>query len=295
MGNITRAARALNVSQPSLGMQIRMLEEELGVSLMDRRSRGIVVTAAGALLAQRARRLLQEVDSIASEVRALASCTRRKVVIGVPPSVIRLIGHDLLLYVQQAFPDVALSLVEERSVTLIKAMERDEIDYAFAYETEARPDLWRRHILEEELVFITAPSVSPPGGVIDLRAALQSDLAIADERGLIRKLVERAAARLDVHLTPTFEIQSTSALQAILQNGRATGFMPYGLAADHISRGLLTCSRTIPPVTRTLYVEGPNWRPAPLQQHELEQLCTWAAARLLDCLGPYARAVLPTR
>ena len=290
-GNITRAARALSVSQPSLGIQIRLLEEDLGVALLERHSRGISTTPAGDLLARKARAVLHQVEAMAEEVRSAGSVARRKVAFGVPPSLIKVIGHDLILYAQANLPDISLSIVEERSVALVRAMARDEIDYTFAFETEYRSDMWRRAILEDELVFVTAPDRAPPGRVIDLRSALEFDLAIADGRGLIRRLVEREAEKLGVVLKPTFEIHSISALQAILQEGRASGIMPYGLAVEHDRRGALACSRIETPVKRTLYVEGPSWRPSPIEPRAFDELITWAKRVLLERLEPHARSV----
>lgn len=293
-GNITRAARALNVAQPSLGVQIRLLEEEFGLPLLKRHSRGITATSAGQLLLQRARCVLHQIDGIGDELRVASGNNRRKIVLGLPPSMIALLGPELLLYVQDEMPGLSISLVEERSVTLIEAMERDEIDLAFAYEIEERHDLWRRPVLEEELVFVTAPDKAPPGGTIELAAALSSNLAIAGGRGLIRKLVEREAERLSMQLTLAFEIHSISALKAILQQGKATGIMPYGLAAEEIASGSLVCCRIERPVMRTLYVERPSWRVPPVDISEVDKLCDWIAERLLGLLGPYARQIQPT-
>ncbi|MGE0315145.1 MAG: LysR family transcriptional regulator [Lautropia sp.] len=69
-GSMTRAAEQLFVAQPALGMQIRQLEEDVGVALLDRHSRGVTPTRAGALLLERARAILALVEQARSEVSA---------------------------------------------------------------------------------------------------------------------------------------------------------------------------------------------------------------------------------
>ena len=69
-GNMTRAAEQLHVAQTALGMQIRQLEEDLGVALLVRHSRGVEPTKAGSLLHTRAVSILKEVEETRKDVRA---------------------------------------------------------------------------------------------------------------------------------------------------------------------------------------------------------------------------------
>ena len=69
-GNMTRAADRLHVAQTALGMQIRQLEEGLGVALLVRHSRGVEPTKAGSLLHARAMTILKSVEDACNEVSA---------------------------------------------------------------------------------------------------------------------------------------------------------------------------------------------------------------------------------
>lgn len=95
-GNISRAAKLLYVAQPSLGVHITHLEDELGVRLLTRHSRGVTPTAAGKLLYERASDVLQRVDAIKREIRAEDHRDGTPLVVGFPPSTMNLLGADLM-------------------------------------------------------------------------------------------------------------------------------------------------------------------------------------------------------
>ena len=69
--NFTRAAAAEHIAQPALSQQIRRLEEEVGVGLVERTTRKVALTEAGELLAVRARRILAELEIAREELEAL--------------------------------------------------------------------------------------------------------------------------------------------------------------------------------------------------------------------------------
>ncbi|HEY8579276.1 MAG TPA: LysR family transcriptional regulator, partial [Beijerinckiaceae bacterium] len=137
-GNMTAAAQRLGLAQPALGAQIRQLEEELGVPLLLRHSRGVRPTEAGRLLAERARAILDEVEKARRELRALGRQERDHLTLGVTPSIVLTLGSELLTRAREEMPNVSVSLVEERTPVLLDALDRGQIDIAFLYETHDR-------------------------------------------------------------------------------------------------------------------------------------------------------------
>src|ERR687888_104336 len=81
-GHFTRAAARMHIAQPALSQQIRRLEDELGLALVDRTTRRVALTDAGALLVDRARRALGEVDAARAELADLAGVRAGRLVIG---------------------------------------------------------------------------------------------------------------------------------------------------------------------------------------------------------------------
>ena len=93
---MTKAADQLNVAQPALGLQVKQLEEELGIPLLTRHSRGVVPTPAGKKLLDRAQKILQLVDETRMEILSMHGATTETLRLGLTPSIMKLIGRNML-------------------------------------------------------------------------------------------------------------------------------------------------------------------------------------------------------
>src|SRR5262245_24488030 len=157
---MTRAAEQLNVAQPALGMQIRQLEEQLGVALLNRHSRGVETTKAGELLHAKALTILRLVEEASREISALDQDGIEGIRLGMTPTLMMLIAPDLVIAVRERLPQIFLSLSEEMSQFVPGALTRKEIDLALAYDVPESPDLSQTPLLVEDLVCITLPDKS---------------------------------------------------------------------------------------------------------------------------------------
>ncbi|THF84207.1 LysR family transcriptional regulator [Cohnella fermenti] len=95
LGQVTRAAKALNMEQPPLSRQLKLMEEELGVLLFDRSGRSFTLTSAGQLLKKRAEELLGRFDETLSEIRQLEEGLVGTLAIGAVVSCISLLPHRI--------------------------------------------------------------------------------------------------------------------------------------------------------------------------------------------------------
>ena len=125
-----RAAEASHVSQPTLSTQIRKLEEELGVTLVERAPRKVMLTEAGAEIAQRARRVLAEVEQMREIARRSHDPEAGTLRLGLFPT----LGPYLLPHVvgplRQRYPKLELLLVEEKTEALLARLREGRIDAA---------------------------------------------------------------------------------------------------------------------------------------------------------------------
>ena len=289
---MTAAAESLQLAQPALGAQIRLLEKELGVPLLARHSRGVTPTPAGTLLFDRAVKILADLDETGRQIRELAAGTRNHITLGVTPSMIMLLGPDLLLQARSEAPDISISLVEERSPVLLEALQSGHIDIAFLYNVDERYGLLRRAIIEEDLLLVTAPGASDAKGPVSLAQALDHELVIAGERGVIRGIVEAEAARLSLKLRLAFEVHSVSSMKALVARGTAASIMPWSLAAQELTSGDLQARRIDrPALTRVLYLVEPANRPSITLDAELSAFLDHVSERMLELIGPYARSL----
>lgn len=122
-GSVSRAAASLHMTQPPLTVRLQALERELGVALLVRHGRGVDLTAAGRLLAERARRLLAEIGTTTEMVRAIGLGTRGKLTVAVGHTVSpRLLPH--LTDSAALGPDVDLALTEVSDADVVERVHR---------------------------------------------------------------------------------------------------------------------------------------------------------------------------
>ena len=287
---MTAAAEHLNVAQPALGLQIRQLESELGLDLLVRHSRGVTPTEAGKLLFERARRILADVEATQRELQAFSSPKIDHVVLGMPPSLMLLLGPDILIEARRQLPGVSLSLVEERSVVLLDAIDRGQIDVAFAWNVAERADLQRIALLEEDLLLVTSPDTIMEPGPVSLAQALNFELVIAGERGIIRNIVQGEARRLGLAMRLAFEVHSISSMKALIGRSGGATIMPYSLAPREIDSGGLVARRIErPSITRTLYMVRPLKRPGFTHEEAVLAFLDALGGKTLAAMEPYAR------
>ncbi len=244
------------------------------------------------MLHERAARIMSDVETLGRELRALGSERDDHVVLGVPPTLMLLLGPNLLIDARADMPGVHLSLVEERSVVLLEALERGQINIAFAWNVQERSGVERTALLEEDLLLVTAPAEAGGSGPISLAEALTHDLAIAGERGVIRNIVQSEARRLSLPLKLAFEVHSVSAMKALIARNGAATIMPYSLAPRELSAGELT-GRKIdrPTLTRTLYAVRPARGPAFSHEVDIQRFLAGVVEKALAAMGPHARAL----
>lgn len=295
-GNMTAAARQLNLAQPALGAQIRQLETELGVSLVVRHSRGIMPTAAGRLLYERAQEILESVEQAARDVRTLNSQHHNQLRIGFNPSTLLVLTPDVITDTSETMPGVSVSLVEERTPVVLDALEHNQIDLGFLYlyNLPERPGLTRRAVIEEDLLLVTAPSLQPQASdrepTVSLAEALRYDLAIGGERGDLRNIVESEAQRLSLKVKIAYELQSGESTKLIVGRGTAATILPYSLAAEELKSGALVGRRIDrPALTRILYVVRPHVHASALDEAGVRAHIDKLIEAILASIGPWAR------
>lgn len=156
-GSFTRAAETLRVSQSAASTQLRRLERDLGVRLLDRSNRHVNLTDAGTLLLPRARAVLAATEGIratADEIRGLVRGTVRfGIVAGMtwPPA------FDAVAQVHEHHPGLALTLVEDTSARLGEAVAHGEIDVAvLAWADAGRDDLEHQVLLSEDVAAVVS-------------------------------------------------------------------------------------------------------------------------------------------
>jgi len=270
-GNITRAAEQLHVAQPALGLQIRHLEEELGIPLLIRHSRGVSATGAGKLLYERSREILRLVESTRREMLAETTSMAESITLGLTPGLGNLFGAHLMLRVRDDMENINLSVVEEMSFVLVDALERGEVHLALAYQVNDRPGISREALFDEELLFVSADMSTSED--ISLEELLDRPLVLAGERDHVHQLVHQAAETIGRFPQVQFEASSVGIMKSLVKDGAVSSVMPYGSVIGELARGELTGRRIKGgKLVRTLYLLHSLRRPPLINEAELAEL-----------------------
>jgi LysR family hydrogen peroxide-inducible transcriptional activator len=153
-----RAAEACFVSQPTLSTQIKKLEAELGVGLVERHPRNVLLTDAGEQIVERARVILAEtatIEGIAAQAHDPESGTLR---MGLFPTLAPYLLPHVVHRIHERFPRLELLLVEEKTEMILQLLDEGRLDAGVL----ARPV--HHHRLQEELLFVEDFVLAVPAG-----------------------------------------------------------------------------------------------------------------------------------
>ncbi len=227
MQNITRAAESLHVAQPALSQQIGLLEDELGVKLLARGSKGVTATTEGQLLYRHAQTILRQVENTKSLLTKTTSQVSGSVSIGLASSTARLVCLPLLAAARKIYPSVVIETVDTPSADLTKLVMQGRVDFAISPDQQAIKGLVRMPLFTEELYLLTHQSVEfkRPRVTVDDMSPL--NFVLPSPPNQLRAIFDQMfhAERRSYNL---FAEASTSAiLVPVVAAGLASTLLPY--------------------------------------------------------------------
>jgi DNA-binding transcriptional LysR family regulator len=154
-GHVTRAARELNIAQPSLSKQLRVLEAELGVALFDRVGRRVELTAAGKLFLPYVRRILHEVAAAREALQQYVDLGHGRVSIGAPPTVGTHLLPAALAEFNQLHAGIEIELHQAGAGRLLQLLNEGVVNLAVVPVPVA--GVRCEELFTEELVVAVAP------------------------------------------------------------------------------------------------------------------------------------------
>lgn len=172
-GSVTAAARVLNYSQPSISHHIARLEAETGVKLMERAGRGVRLTEAGRLLAERAQEILSRIDAAETELAAHAGLRQRQARLAAFPSALAALVPGAIAKLRAGKPGTDIGLREAEPADAIRMLREGITDVALTcrysntrddggVDCVASEGLYAQAILEEPVCLITPKTPGHP-------------------------------------------------------------------------------------------------------------------------------------
>ncbi|MDO8904289.1 LysR substrate-binding domain-containing protein [Hydrogenophaga sp.] len=271
LGSFTKASQALDVAQPALSRQVRLLEVELRQNLLIRNGRGATPTEAGRLLLEHGRGILHQVERAREELGRVRGSLAGRVAIGLPPSLARVVTVPLTRAFRQQLPEASLSISEGLSATMQEWLATGRLDIAVLYNALPAPEIDITPLRDEDLFLVqkrpAGLAEEPPAPPIPLAEVALLPLVIPSRPNAIRMHVETEMANIGCRPLVALEIDGVGAILDLVEDGAGAALLSSNAVASSIRpSAYLTRPVCDPPLRTRLCLATSSMRPATLTQ-----------------------------
>lgn len=235
-GSLSGAARKLNLTQPALSASLKRLEEELGILLVRRHSRGAHLTEEGKFVLQKAYDIVREVAEVSTVVDSLSEEPIGLVRLGLPTTIAAGLIPEFFPMLRSRFPQIRLNIVEAMSGRLSELLQLGNLDLALMFDIQPMSGLRSEPILSEKLCLFVPkshPLASKKGVRLDEITRLS--LVLPSASNSIRKHINDACESEGISLNIVADIDSFSGLVNLVKSGHCT-ILPTYLALQQADR-----------------------------------------------------------
>jgi LysR family hydrogen peroxide-inducible transcriptional activator len=226
-GGFHRAAEACSVSQPALSIQIKKLEEELGIQLLERGPREFLFTPAGEEVLERARGIMRHVAEIDQLSKIWSDPYSGELSLGAFPTLAPYYFPRILDHFVESYPNLHINLVEDKTAVLLERMKAGTLDAAFMAEPEDDEALEHSTIFTEEFLLGVAPghSLAKRKSIDPVR--LESERMLLLEEGhCLRGQALEYCTTAGIGEVLNFRASSMETLLQMVAMGRAVSLIP---------------------------------------------------------------------
>jgi DNA-binding transcriptional LysR family regulator len=225
-GNVTRAARRLNVVQPALSMQIGRIEKRLGVVLFERNARGVAPTAAAEAMYKIYSPIMLDLRHADQLMMEMNGRVLGRIAVGIIPSITNSVLADVLSRFGSEFPDVELRIDEAYSGTLIDWVIAGDLDLAIVNHTRRKTGVTVHPLIEEELVLVQSSREGGDTEPIQFRKLRDLLLVLPSRRHGLRSIVDSAAEQHDLLITPQIEVDALTPTLKLVASSNLSAVLP---------------------------------------------------------------------
>jgi len=253
-GSMSAAAQAAHLTQPAISRNIRLLEEELGVSLFEKAGRGVTLTPAGRALVPRARELVERIRFVVTEVQRTSRRAYFDVRLGAVDSVATCLLPQVIQPLRERFPGLALRLATDRTAALLKQVHAGMLDLVVVAHSGPPPEVRSLRVAPYVLTYWgrrdVYPTLARARSEEDLRQFPMAEIAPPPgQRGLVPDDALSYAVTSNV-----------ASVKALVMAGFGAGDFP-DFMLDAAERAQLVCAGVEhDPQCAVYVVAAPSWR-----------------------------------
>jgi LysR family transcriptional regulator, nitrogen assimilation regulatory protein len=235
--SFSKAAVQLRVAQPALSRQVKKLEDELGVELIERSGRQIALTEAGALLLQRTHSLMRQVSQAQDDVRSHGADLVGSATLGVSPATCEVLGPIITRECAKHYPKLQLNFIEGFSGFILDRLLKEELTLCLLHIPPKHRGITVEPLLSEPMYL-----VGPPDKVsarTHLRHALESlPLILPNRTHSLRMAIDRALAGRRINVA--CQVDGYTLTKALVAAGQGYTILPYSAVQQQVESGQLS-------------------------------------------------------
>lgn len=262
----TRAAEELHLTQPAVSIQVKSLEESVGLALFEQFGKQIYLTMAGEEILRYSRSIAAQIEEVVDVVARLKGVSRGSLHVAVATTANYFITH-LLAAFHRTYPEVAINLSVTNRQALLKQLAENRVDLVVMGEPPMDRGLVGEAFMENPLVVIAPPDHELVWRKrIPLKTIAGEPFVVREEGSGTRAAMVRFARRHKIHLTPAMVMTSNEAIKQAVSAGLGLGLVSaHTLELDLYANRLKVLDVAHFPILRHWYIvhrEGKRLSPA---------------------------------
>lgn len=232
------AAKRCHVSQPTLSMQLKKLEEELGVSLFERTNKQVMLTDSGRALLSRAQHILTQVAEMKEMARAASDPYTGELRLGVIPTLAPYLLPQVMPVIQEALPNLRVWLLEDKTDRLIDKLVAGQLDAA-VMATPVEAEFSQQILFNEPFYFACAGNLALPNKTeMQMEDLANQPVMLLEEGHCLREQAMAVCQLAKAEVQADFTATSLETLRLMVQAGVGVTLLP-ALAVYKVESGSL--------------------------------------------------------
>lgn len=246
--SFTKASVQLLISQPTLSHQIRLLEESLGIQLLDRSTHHVELTPAGRAILAASRRIFSETEALKQWAKELREGLAGELTVGTVPSVGTYILPSYLQAYRREFPGIHISILSKPQSEIVQHLFERQIDVGFITvlgEEEIFPQFEHKTVCESELLFICGPQCQNRCPNYDRNHLKFTELAweriiYYDAAAPEQQAIAKAFMSSGIRIRPVLESEQIETIKRMAEAGMGCAILPAFAVREEVESCRLT-------------------------------------------------------
>ncbi len=252
LAGFTAAAKRLNLSQSTVSVQIRELEQRFGLKLVERLGKRAVPTPAGRELVEHARRLAAETEALAAAMQRHREGSLGLVRVGTTTTALNYFLAPVLRRLGRRHPEVSLTITMDTTAGQVERVLRDEIDFGIVNLPVKDRSIAVTPLWTEELVAAFPPGTAGVPRRVTPEYLARHKLLLESARALVKSLVLDWISPANRQLRPAMLLDNFDTIRRMVAVGLGASVIPLSVLADDPRGGELVVRSLRPRLQRTL-------------------------------------------